>query len=212
MELFVLSRSSSFERQLRTVLEESIKWHLLHSTNEITHLYHGKPYILITHASSFPTRIASLLAALPENTGTKVAVASNTPTLKEMLHLSQYGICAYFNSYMADTHYRQMLHLLEAGQTWFVPSLLAKALELARLNSALSTPKPELDQLTPRERDVALAVARGMSNKRIAATLDISERTVKTHLTRVFAKLEVKDRVSLAIKLNIPPERFANFG
>ncbi|MCP4040486.1 MAG: response regulator transcription factor, partial [Gammaproteobacteria bacterium] len=102
-----------------------------------------------------------------------------------MLHLSQYGIRAYFNSYMADTHYRQMLHLLEAGQTWFVPSLLAKALELARLNSALSSPKPELDQLTPRERDVALAVARGMSNKRIAATLDISERTVKTHLTRV---------------------------
>jgi DNA-binding NarL/FixJ family response regulator len=52
-----------------------------------------------------------------------------------------------------------------------------------------------------REKDVALAVGKGMNNKRIANDLGISERTVKTHLTRVFEKFHVKDRVALAIIL-----------
>jgi DNA-binding NarL/FixJ family response regulator len=45
------------------------------------------------------------------------------------------------------------------------------------------------------------AVGKGMNNKRIANDLGISERTVKTHLTRVFEKFHVKDRVALAIIL-----------
>jgi len=79
--------------------------------------------------------------------------------------------------------------------------LLSQAFELAR--SALQTPPTNnlLEVLTKRERDVALAVAEGKSNKLVVSTCNMAERTVKAHLTQIFQKLNVKDRVALVIYL-----------
>lgn len=206
MTLYVLSHSSSLERHLQVALGASHGLKVLRSPDEIAHRSAGGPHILIAHTPSFRAHLSGLLTDLAENTRIMVTVAADTPSLREMLDLSQYGIRAYFNSYMADTHYHHMLRLLAAGQTWFIPSLLTQALELARVNAPRPSSETPLDALTPREQDVALAVAQGMSNKRVASTLGISERTVKTHLTRVFEKLGIKDRVALAIRLNAPGE------
>jgi DNA-binding NarL/FixJ family response regulator len=56
-----------------------------------------------------------------------------------------------------------------------------------------------LEQLTARERDVLSLVATGLPNKAIARRLAISEKTVKAHLTRVFAVVGVSDRTSAAL-------------
>lgn len=56
-----------------------------------------------------------------------------------------------------------------------------------------------LSSLTPRERDVFFAMAEGMSNQEIAAALFLSETTVKTHVTRVLSKLELRDRIHAVI-------------
>jgi DNA-binding NarL/FixJ family response regulator len=56
-----------------------------------------------------------------------------------------------------------------------------------------------VDQLTPRERQVLLLVADGLVNKQIARRLGISEKTVKAHLTRVFAAIGVSDRTQAAL-------------
>nr|WP_282946709.1 response regulator transcription factor [Cellulomonas endometrii] len=55
-----------------------------------------------------------------------------------------------------------------------------------------------LEQLTPRERDVATAVARGLSNAEIAEQLYLGLATVKTHVAHLFAKLDVTNRVQIA--------------
>ncbi|MEI7642753.1 MAG: response regulator transcription factor [Chloroflexales bacterium] len=72
----------------------------------------------------------------------------------------------------------------------------------AKLMQEFSAPRPSeppVDQLTPREMDVLRLVAKGMSNKEIADTLIISEKTSKTHLSNILSKLHLADRTQVAI-------------
>ncbi|GGJ74704.1 DNA-binding response regulator [Streptomyces camponoticapitis] len=66
----------------------------------------------------------------------------------------------------------------------------------SRLVSRVRTPVTGKEPLSAREREVLELVARGTSNREIAAELFISEATVKTHLTHIYAKLGVKDRAA----------------
>jgi DNA-binding NarL/FixJ family response regulator len=56
-----------------------------------------------------------------------------------------------------------------------------------------------IEQLTPREREVLRLIADGLSNKRIARELGVAEKTVKTHVGHVLAKLELTDRTQAAL-------------
>lgn len=72
----------------------------------------------------------------------------------------------------------------------------------AKLMQEFSAPRSSeapVDQLTPREMDVLRLVAKGMSNKEIADTLIISEKTTKTHLSNILSKLHLADRTQVAI-------------
>ena len=71
---------------------------------------------------------------------------------------------------------------------------------LAAQRAACATTR--LATLTERERDVALAVGRGLSNAEIAAGLHLSVPTVKAHVSRLFDKLEVTNRVQIAIRVH----------
>ena len=108
----------------------------------------------------------------------------------------------YFNAYMSAPNYDQMLRLLVNGQSWYPAPLLSQAFDIARSLVRKKSVPDELDKLTKREREVALLVSEGKSNKLVASECGMTERTVKAHLTQVFKKLQVKDRVALVIYLN----------
>jgi DNA-binding NarL/FixJ family response regulator len=78
-----------------------------------------------------------------------------------------------------------------AGQVWMPPTVQAQ------LAAALRAPIQ--DPLSVREREVVQCVARGLRNAEVAQRLFISEQTVKTHLNNIFHKLELRDRVELAL-------------
>lgn len=80
--------------------------------------------------------------------------------------------------------------------------LLLQGLQQYTAAQAVKAPPLDLTQLTPQERKIADLVAYGNSNKLIARELNISDRTVKTHLGAIYSKLQVPDRVHLALLLN----------
>ncbi|MGF2615171.1 response regulator transcription factor [Rossellomorea vietnamensis] len=65
--------------------------------------------------------------------------------------------------------------------------------------SRTDQPPHKIHQLTKREKDVLLELTKGKSNKEIASSLFITEKTVKTHISNIFAKLEVADRTQAAL-------------
>jgi DNA-binding CsgD family transcriptional regulator len=74
--------------------------------------------------------------------------------------------------------------------------------ELARVGGR----KPAGDELTPTERRIAELVARGRTNKEVAAQLFVTPRTVEGHLTRIYEKLGVRSRAELAHRLSVPTD------
>ncbi|MBL9016295.1 MAG: response regulator transcription factor [Myxococcales bacterium] len=86
------------------------------------------------------------------------------------------------------------------GESVLQPSVASKVLaELSRLASAAPAAN-ELSKLSERERDVLRLIARGASNKEIAAALFLAEGTVKNHVTSILDKLEVGDRTQAALR------------
>jgi DNA-binding NarL/FixJ family response regulator len=86
------------------------------------------------------------------------------------------------------------------GESVLQPSVASKVLaKLSQLASGTTAPT-EVSKLSERERDVLRLIARGASNKEIAAALFLAEGTVKNHVTNILTKLEVDDRTQAALR------------
>ncbi len=196
MNLVVYSTSQPFKRHLAGCLETSFEFHSrLQAPNE------SSQQLYLLHLSSMKSAGLEWLLKHVSSRPVTVAVCSDLPEIGEMLECIRLGAQAYCNSHMAAIHYRQMLRMLAQGQSWFPPHMLDEAFRLAQQAIGPEQSSSLLQCLTDREREIALAVSRGNSNREIAQLHSISEATVKSHLSSVFKKLEVKDRVALVLLL-----------
>jgi len=95
----------------------------------------------------------------------------------------------------------EAIRIVAAGEALLAPSVTRRLLDrvASRLPPARENAIPALSELTERELEVLKLVARGLSNAEIAEKLVVSETTIKTHVSRVLAKLEIRDRVQAVI-------------
>ena len=95
----------------------------------------------------------------------------------------------------------EAIRIVAAGEALLAPSVTRRLLDrvASRLPPANEDTIPALSQLTERELEVLKIMARGLSNAEIAEKLVVSETTVKTHVSRVLAKLDLRDRVQAVI-------------
>lgn len=193
MNLILYSSSPSLVASIKQGLQQPVVFRdRLPELPEMDHLH-------LLHITSLGPEIVQWMGK-KAGSGVKIAVCSDRPDITEMLKCVQAGTRAYCNSYMQSGLYQQMIEAVAIDQSWFPPQMLQQTFLLAQ--SALGVQKkPEsIGQLTARENEVAQAVADGLSNRQIAERCDISERTVKAHLTNIFKKLDIKDRVALVLQ------------
>jgi DNA-binding NarL/FixJ family response regulator len=134
---------------------------------------------------------------------TRVLVLTTYDTDTDILHAVEAGATGYL---LKDTPHAELLDGIRAaarGETVLAPPVAARLMSKLRTPSVSPAAQP-----SPRELEVLAAVARGLSNAEIGRELFIGEATVKTHLQRLFTKLDVDDRtraVTVAIEQGLLP-------
>ena len=149
----------------------------------IDELKNNKDSIFIADYDSVASEINSLISSnnLPE----KLIVLEKAPEIVTGKMLISHGIKAYGNSRMLTHHYAQLLKTVIFSKIWTYPELTA-AIE---------------HRLSAKETEVIYLVLEGLTNDAIASALDITTRTVKSHVSSIFSKLHVNDRVALILLL-----------
>lgn len=114
----------------------------------------------------------------------------------------QAGASAFLLKDVAPSELVNAVRLVASGDAVVAPRVTQRLLEnFVRSNNVRPdvTPDPLLETLTPREREVTMAIAQGLSNAEIAHHLFLSEATVKTHVRRILTKLHLRDRVQVVV-------------
>ena len=123
---------------------------------------------------------------------TRVIVLTSFADDERLLPAIQAGAAGYLLKNVQPAELARAVRLAHAGETLLDPSVAARLVE------TIATDQP-VPHLTPREREVLALIGRGLSNKRIARELGLSEKTVKTHVANVLHKLGAADRTQAAV-------------
>lgn len=134
--------------------------------------------------------------------GCAVVVLSNITRDDEGLAVLEAGAAGYTGALAVADVLRQIAAVVDHGGLWVGPDLMRRLLLALNRGRVRPQASDRLEQLSPREREVALAVAAGATNKEVAQKLAITERTVKAHLGHIFETLGLRDRLQLAIFVN----------
>lgn len=120
----------------------------------------------------------------------RVLILSMHDNTEYVLESVRAGVNGYLLKDTAATELRNAVRAVCRGESYFSPPIAGRLRDALRGEQA--TPAGSLEQLTGREREVLLGVARGKTNKEIAADLGISHRTVETHRESMMKKLQIR--------------------
>ncbi|MBE5889497.1 MAG: response regulator transcription factor [Lachnospiraceae bacterium] len=138
-----------------------------------------------------------VLAALKERRiRVKVLVLTVHNEVEYLMKAVDIGVDGYVLKDSESAELKKAIFAVASGQNYIQPSLIPA------LNSKMiekNDDEARIDELTRREIEVLKLLSVGMYNKEIAEKLDISERTVKNHVSNIFKKLEVTDRTQAAV-------------
>ena len=138
----------------------------------------------------------------------KLVVLSPKPAQSEATLLIRAGAMGYCHQGTPGERLLEISRVLENEGFWMPREMIQRITQnTRRIGSQKYNPEQDPQQLTDRERAVAELIGLGANNAEVAETLNMSERTVKAHLTSIFQQLNLRDRVQLALVMNRLPIR-----
>ncbi len=156
-----------------------------------------KPEVLLLDIN-MPNKSGIEVLEILKNSGSdiKVLILTVHNEVEYLLRAVDIGVDGYILKDSESSELKKAINSVIKGENYIQSSLIPL------LNSKLISrdlDKEKIEQLTKRELEVLIQVANGMFNKEIANSLDISERTVKNHISNIFKKIDVADRTQAAV-------------
>lgn len=126
----------------------------------------------------------------------KVLILTVHNEVEYLIRAVEIGVDGYILKDSESVELKRAIESVLNGEN-YIQSSLIPALNARLLNR--DSDRDKIEQLTKRELEVLIKVANGMFNKEIALSLNISERTVKNHISNIFKKIQVSDRTQAAV-------------
>jgi DNA-binding NarL/FixJ family response regulator len=140
------------------------------------------------------------IAADPELADTRVIVLTTFELDDYVFDALRYGASGFLLKDTNPTELLNAIRLVAAGEGLLSPSVTSRVIrEFATRPSRRLRPHPQLQTLTPREREIVALVGEGLSNNEIADRLVVSPATTRTHVSRAMVKLGARDRAQLVV-------------
>jgi DNA-binding NarL/FixJ family response regulator len=149
-----------------------------------------KPDIVVLDISMPDRSGLDVAAQLRSSSSTRVLILSMHDNAEYVLESVRAGAHGYLLKDTAATELRTAIRAVCRGESYFSPPVATRL--TAAVRGEHGAQQTGLDQLTAREREVLIGIARGHTNKEIAAELGISHRTVETHRESLMRKLQIR--------------------
>ncbi len=159
------------------------------------------PPIILCHQSLFEGEYNQQLSALTQHFkhSRVLIIGPSRPMATQIAALKQ-GARGYYDEDLPLEKLHEAMQLILKGEVWVERHVISGLIdELTHKPKISDAQRQALETLSPKENEVANLVSHGATNKMIARQMNITERTVKAHLTAIFQKMNLPDRLSLAI-------------
>jgi DNA-binding NarL/FixJ family response regulator len=168
------------------------------------------PQLIMIDPLLFNDHLKSTISGISTNSPLSriVVIEDSADRSLDQMALFKTGAHGFFADDISASLLIKAIHSVSKGEVWVPRKLISRLIsELARGKAAADSrqdlaARKTMAKLTPREFEVAQMVHLGGNNKMIARELDISERTVKAHLSAIFRKLNIANRLHLALFFN----------
>ncbi|HEX7276947.1 MAG TPA: response regulator transcription factor [Acidimicrobiales bacterium] len=143
--------------------------------------------------------LAAIRAVADLGLGTRILVLTSFSSEDQVIPAIQAGAAGYLLKDADPEEVDRAVRAVHAGEGRLDPSLAAVVMAAAAGSGRPDGGAAALARLTPREREVLALLGEGLSNRALAARLFVSEKTVKTHVSSILAKLGLPDRTQAAL-------------
>ena len=160
----------------------------------------SKPDVIVLDISMPGCGMDALEAITQQHALVRILILSVVADEEQVCAALKRGACGYLLKGTSGSELVQAVRMLYQGESYVSPSLAAKLLMRSGPNRASEAqPAHRHSELTRREEEILSILGKGRSNKEIGNKLDLSEKTVKHHVTNILQKLQVRNRVEAAL-------------
>ena len=200
IKVLVITDCSILFAGIEKILEKTQNLKLVRKNGDIEKAIKGlnnyRPDIIIIDADIFKTEELRAIDFIRNNhLPSKILLLTDKFDDNAILQFLSAGVHGFLPKWASSQDIVKAINVVNDGELWVERRFLSKWI------TKYSNSENSRKKLSSREEEIAALIAKGCSNKEIAANFFISEKTVKTHITNIFKKMEVDSRLKLALQL-----------